>query len=178
VVWEGRGREASPYPDSAASAFAQSELAEENRYVFRKIPNTLIKTPHEAIHLSEICTRNPVLLTLVYTSLYQMPMHLGGFDRLALVVPELIGMGMSFSGCFRATQDVRGDVAGDLGEDMSGWLVIAIPPGVCAVKRSDKSAPYGGAEGVDGRHNEIDRNDEGEQAMLEKKADGDLDLLA
>ena len=105
-------------------------------------------------------------------------MHLGGFDRLALVVPKLIGIGMSFSGCFRATQDVRGDVAGDLGEDMSGWLVIAIPPGVCAVKRSDKSAPYGGAEGVDGRHNEIDRNDEGEQAMLEKKADGDLDLLA
>ena len=54
-------------PLLAASAFAQPELPEENRYVFRKIPNALIKTPHEEIHLSEIYTRNPVLLTLVYS---------------------------------------------------------------------------------------------------------------
>jgi len=49
-----------------------------------------------------------------------MPVHLGGFDRPALVVPELIGIGMSFSGCSRATQDVQGEVAGNLGEDMPG----------------------------------------------------------
>lgn len=54
-------------PVLAASAFAQPELPEENRYVFRKIPNALIKTVHEEIHLSEIYTRNPVLLTLIYT---------------------------------------------------------------------------------------------------------------
>ncbi|MDD5558345.1 SCO family protein [Candidatus Methylomirabilis sp.] len=54
-------------PLLAASAFAQPELPEENRYVFRKMPNALIKTAHEEIHLSEIYTRNPVLLTFVYT---------------------------------------------------------------------------------------------------------------
>ena len=54
-------------PLLATSAFAQPELPEENRYVFRKISNALIKTPHEEIRLSDMYTRNPVLLTLVYT---------------------------------------------------------------------------------------------------------------
>lgn len=54
-------------PLLAASAFAQPELPEENRYVFRKMPNALIKTAHEEMHLSEIYTKHPVLLTLVYT---------------------------------------------------------------------------------------------------------------
>ncbi len=52
----------------AASTFAQSELPEENRHVFRKIPNVLIETAQGEIRLSEIYTRNPVLLTLVYAS--------------------------------------------------------------------------------------------------------------
>lgn len=50
----------------AASTFAQSELPEESRYVFRKIPNVLIETAQGEIPLSEIYTRSPVLLTLVY----------------------------------------------------------------------------------------------------------------
>jgi hypothetical protein len=40
----------------AATTFAQSELPEENRYVFRKIPDVLVQTAHEQIRLSEIYT--------------------------------------------------------------------------------------------------------------------------
>lgn len=54
-------------PLLAASAFAQPELPEENRYLFRKIPDILVKTSHEEIRLSEIYTPHPILLTLVYT---------------------------------------------------------------------------------------------------------------
>lgn len=54
-------------PLLASSTFAQPELPEENRYVFRKMPNALIKTPYQEMRLSEMYTRNPVLLTLVYT---------------------------------------------------------------------------------------------------------------
>lgn len=51
----------------AASAVAQPALPDENRYVYRKIPDVVVKTSHEEIRLSEMYTKHPVLLTLVYT---------------------------------------------------------------------------------------------------------------
>lgn len=51
----------------AASAFAQPALPDENRYVYRKIPDIVVQTAHKEIRLSEMYTKHPVLLTLVYT---------------------------------------------------------------------------------------------------------------
>ncbi|CBE67860.1 MAG: redoxin domain-containing protein [Candidatus Methylomirabilis oxygeniifera] len=51
----------------AASAFAQPALPDENRYVYRKIPDIVVQTAQKEIHLSEIYTTHPVLLTMVYT---------------------------------------------------------------------------------------------------------------
>ena len=42
----------------------------------------------------------------------------------------------------------------------------------------DESASEGGAEVIDDRYDQIDGNDQGEEAVLQKEADGDLDLLA
>ncbi|MBI4475267.1 MAG: SCO family protein [Acidobacteria bacterium] len=50
----------------AAWAVAQPELPDENRFVFRKVPDVTIETAQGEIRLSEIYTESPVLLTLVY----------------------------------------------------------------------------------------------------------------
>lgn len=36
----------------------------------------------------------------------------------------------------------------------------------------------GGAEGIDDRDDQVDRDDQGEQPVLQEEADGNLDLLA
>ena len=44
--------------------------------------------------------------------------------------------------------------------------------------QSDEPASKVCAEVIDDRHDQVDRDDQGEQAVFQKEADGDLDLLA
>ena len=44
--------------------------------------------------------------------------------------------------------------------------------------QSDEPASKGSAEVIDDRHDQVDRDDQGEQAVFQEETDGDLDLLA
>ena len=44
--------------------------------------------------------------------------------------------------------------------------------------QSDEPASKGSAEVIDDRHDQVDRDDQGEQPVFQKEADGDLGLLA
>ena len=44
--------------------------------------------------------------------------------------------------------------------------------------QSDEPVAEGGAEVIDHRHDQVDRDDQGEQAVFQEETDGDLDLLA